>query len=248
MKSVLLSLMLLVSAASAEKFVIVAEDDWYPYSAAVNGKPEGFSVDVVKAAYKAAGHEVDYKLLTYNKCMADVSEGKEIGCFDTIIDENVLKTQQFHKEPLFTAKLMIYAKADSTATGLTIKDLAKKKVGVTAGYTYGDEFEKNTEMIKEQAPQDLFNLRKLIAGRIDYAIVYEKVGESIIGKNKSELFGKVKPVGQVGSLDVFVSFSKKHPQATKAMDEFDKGLKAIKANGEYKKIEETWTKKLASGN
>ena len=46
---------LLSPAGAGERVVLVAEDDWYPYSAKRNGQSEGLSVDIVRAAFASAG-------------------------------------------------------------------------------------------------------------------------------------------------------------------------------------------------
>lgn len=244
---VLVQALLCMSAMANEKVKIIAEDDWYPYSAAINGKPEGMSVDLVRAAYKAVGIDVEYEIMGYTKCMKDVSDGHAVGCFDTIIDETVKQTQVFPAEPMFKAKLLIYGPASSTESGLKVKDLAGKTVGIVNGYTYGDEFEASKDIKRDVAPQDINNFKKIAAGRIQYAIAYEKVAQSIIGKNKADLDGKLKPIGEVAEYDVFTSFSKKHKDGPRMAKLLEDGLKKIKASKEYDTIVAAWEKRLAEG-
>ena len=67
---------------------------------------------------------------------------------------------------------------------------------------------KNQKIQKDISQSDTLALKKLVKGRIDYALVYEKCADFIIGQNKSDLEGKVK-VGGVGKNDKFyISFSK----------------------------------------
>lgn len=41
------------AAVPAEPLVLGAEDDWYPYTAYKNGRIQGMSADIVRAAFKA---------------------------------------------------------------------------------------------------------------------------------------------------------------------------------------------------
>lgn len=231
-----------------EKISLVAEDDWYPYSArAENGRPHGFAVDVIKLAYDAVDADVEYKVMPFARCLEEVKLGREIGCFDTAKQEMLDSDFVFPEEPLFTAKLTIYIPSDSGDKNLTFKKLEGKKVGITNGYTYGDEFEKNQNIKKDVSQSDTIVLKKLAKGRLDSAIVYEKCADYIVGQNKSELEHKIK-VGGVGKDDKFyISFSRKHPGAEKAKSLFDKGMKLIKANGKYSELEKKFAEKLKNG-
>ena len=62
MKHFLLLLFLMGAATEAfaqQRVTLVAENDWFPYSAERHGEPEGMAVDLVRAAYKAAGVELE---------------------------------------------------------------------------------------------------------------------------------------------------------------------------------------------
>ena len=54
---------------AAQRIRIGAEDDWRPYSYVVEGKPVGFAVDLARAAWAAAGVEVELVPLPYARCM-----------------------------------------------------------------------------------------------------------------------------------------------------------------------------------
>lgn len=227
---------------------IIAENDFAPYTWEKDGKPEGFAVDVIKAAFTAAGSKVDFKVMKYDRCMAAVKEDpKELGCFNSVNEATNQAFALFHVEPLYNAEILIYGPSSSTETNITAKNLAGKSVGCVEGYTYGDEFEKDSAIKKEWSKGDDVVLKKLAAGRLTHAVVYEKVALYQIGKNKKQLEGKIKPIGKLKAIPLFISFSKKNPESKNVMQVLDKGLKLIKSNGEYKKIEQDWNLKLTKG-
>jgi polar amino acid transport system substrate-binding protein len=117
-----------------ETFTLIAEDDWYPYSSKREGKPVGLAVDIVHAAYEAAGVSVELVSRPYARCMLEVKQGKFVGCFDTSKDALTEKDYLYHQQPLFYATFGIYARSDH-AQKMTAADLAGKKVGLTNGYT-----------------------------------------------------------------------------------------------------------------
>lgn len=245
MKSIVPALFLAASMAHAEESVtIVAENDWYPYCADRNGKSEGFAVDVVEAAFKAAGVKLTLKSMPYARGMEEVKKGTEVGVFNTSKNQELEKEYIFHTNELFTAKIVIMAPANSTDSGLTTKLLEGKSVGVTNGYTYGNEFDSNKAIKKDPGVDDKTILKKLAAGRTQYAVIYDQVAKSLIAENKADLDGKLKQVGQVSEDKLYISFSKTNKDGAKFAALFDKGIETIKKNGEYKKIEEKWAAKL----
>lgn len=233
-----------VSVVRAESITLVAEDDWYPYSAERNHQPVGMAVDIVRAVYSAAGVDLTLVSKPYGRCMAEVKAGKYPGCFDTSKDAVTEADYVYSREPLFYATFGIYARADQPSP-VTIQMLEGKKVGLTNGYTYG-LMEENAHFIRDYGPSDASNFRKLIAKRFDFAVVYIRVGDVLMVEYKDEFAGKIKLVGTTETIPLYVSFSKTHPLGKQASQWFDQGMKIIKSNGTYQKISAQWNHKYCS--
>jgi len=231
------------SAFAAEKVTIVAENDWYPYCAERGGQPEGLAVDIVRAAFKAADVEVTFKVFPYAKCMEDTKNGTEVGCFNSAwvpkYEADYIRTN----EQLFDAEIAIFAAADSDKKDLKVSDLEGKTVGITNGYEYGAEFSENKKIKTDVANSDILGLKKQAAKRTDYFLIYSKVADYLLKENK-DLQGKVKRVGTVTVDKLYLTFSKKHKDGKKFAALMDTGLKKIKADGTYKKIQDEWNAKL----
>ena len=119
-------LMLVVStAARAETVILAGEDDWAPYSSSAKGArtPTGFSVDLVKAAFKTQGIDVQVLAFPFARCMQQAELGKVMGCFNaTVIDSN-RDTYCWHATPMFTEPLQILGLAKDKRRNLGIADL-----------------------------------------------------------------------------------------------------------------------------
>ena len=235
-----------VNTDSNKEVTIIAEDDWYPYSALLQGEtePKGLAVDIVREAYKSVGVKVNLKPMPYARCMTLVETGDEIGCFDTVKEPINLEKYIFGNETLFESDIVIYAPISDKSEKITLKGLEDKKVGVTVGYTYDAEFTNNKKILQEEARSDLLNFKKLAAGRIDYFVVYDNVGKYILGQNKKEFSGKFKVVGKIVTTKLYVNFTRKKPDGQKFLVLLDQGISKIKSNGTYKKLQEDWDKKL----
>lgn len=153
--------------ARAETVTIGAEDSWYPYSGVVDGKPAGFTVDLVRVAFEAAHIDVKFESLPYARCMKLVKCGQLLGCFDTARSSMVEADYLWHKKPMFTSRSMIFSRADSKQINIDVAALEGKSVVVTQNYEYGDAFDSNQKVVRQFAADDYSGLRMLLAGRGD---------------------------------------------------------------------------------
>lgn len=229
--------LLSLTVFAGDKVTLGGEDDWYPYSGYNSKKQyDGMAVDLIKEAFKTVGVEVEVKILPYARCMEAAKRGDVTGCFDTAKNAQLEPLYSWHKIPVFTGLINYYS--DMASPPVTTKELEGKRVGVTNGYEYVPEFDTNTKISRELASSDTDTLKKLSAGRINYGVLYEKPA-SVLLKENPDL--KVKKAGEAGKVDLFVAFTKVHPDGQKYADLLDKGLANIKASGKYAEIEKKWT-------
>lgn len=225
---------------AAERIRIGAEDDWRPYSFVVEGKPVGFAVDLARAAWAAAGVDVELVPLPYARCMKEVDNGTLDGCFNTLRDARTEDKYRWHKKPLFKARIAIYGRSDATPKGRVDREgLLGARVGVTNGYDYGAAFDNDARMLRDVAPSDLISLRKLVAGRVDYALVFDRVAREIarvhpeVGQGFTQRGVLVEPL-------LYISFTRQKPGLEALIARFDAGLDKVRQSGEYARIEARW--------
>ncbi|QDQ24881.1 transporter substrate-binding domain-containing protein [Chitinimonas arctica] len=229
-------LLLALAAHAAERVRIGAENDWYPYSGVVGGQPAGLAVDLVRAAYAAVGVEVELVSLPYARCMKLTRESLLAGCFDTLRNPLLEKQYRWHKQALFKGRIDIYARIDRHKGRITLADLRGKRIAVTNGYDYGEAFDANKQMQRDIGDSDLFALRKLVAGRVDYALVYDRIATHI-ARNEPQLGAGYKSVGTLIEPEIYLSFAPAYPEVEKLIGLFDQGLEKLHASGEYARIE-----------
>ena len=232
----------IIFSANAEKIILGAENDWYPYTANINGKTEGFTPDLISEVYKLQGIDVEFKSLSYVKCMDEVKNGDLLGCFNSGISDENKEIYKFNKTALFKAKIIILELNNASNKNMTVKDLEGKKVGVTNAYEYGNEFDNNKKIIKDQANSDISTLKKLVEGKVQYSVIYEKVFKYLERKYKSDFQGKLKPAGTISDDGIYIAFSKKFKDSDKYINEFNKGFEKYQKSGAYKKLVNKWDK------
>lgn len=229
-----------VADEQGDSITLVGEDEWYPYAAFKDGKLQGLAVDIIEAAFAAMHVKVEFKSAPYARCLMLADSGQELACFDSLKDSQLRKRFLFHEVPIFKAEIGIYAVEILPQSNLQFAALRGKHVGVTHGYTYTDEVDNDTSILREVAPTDLSNLRKLLRQRSDYSLIYTRVFDYLMSRYPEELRGKVKQVGSIGKNDLYVSFSRSRPESAKYADLLDRGLRKIKKDGTYMKLEQKW--------
>jgi polar amino acid transport system substrate-binding protein len=228
-------------AFAGDRIRIGAEDDWSPYSSSVKGKPQGFAVDLVRAAWAAAGVDVELVPLPYTRCMKEVDRGDLAGCFDTLRDPVLESKYRWHQQPLFQARIGIYGRvaAGPPPVDVGLENLRGKRIGTTHGYDYGAAFDGDKTMLRDEAPSDLSSLRKLVAGRVDYALVFDRVANDI-AKAHPQLGKEYALHGVLVEPFLYISFSPKYPDIDRIVALFDQGLAKLRKSGGYARIEAQW--------
>jgi len=233
------------ASAFAETVTIAAEDDWAPYSSIKPDQsgPEGLAPELVKAAFKTQNIEVRFLVLPFARCLLYTTKGKVVACFDTAKTTANEHDFHWHPTPLFKEEVGIFGRSDVVGT-ITPKDLEGQTLGVTVGYTYPTSLMENPRIAKVNAASDGNLLKMLVARRVDYILLNTMPGYHKIRQDPA-LAGQVKRVGQAGVDGFWLSFSKVHPDGKRLCDVFEKGLLAIKANGEYDRMMANFKRRLA---
>lgn len=223
-----------MASVQAETVTVAAEDDWAPYSSLKPDRsgPVGLSPDLVRAAFRTQHIDVRFVVVPFSRCLHYAETGTVVACFNTSRTEANKDTFYWHPTPLFQEELGIFARSEAPNSGLTKKDLEGQTVGVTIGYTYPALFMDNPRITKLSAVSDANLLKMLAARRVNYILLNTMPGYYRL-KHEPALAGKIKRVGAISVDSFWLSFSKTHPDGKRLCESFEKGLKAIKANGQY---------------
>ena len=234
-------LLVLLLSGTAHAYTLAAEDDYYPYSAEVDGKLTGLVPDLARAAFAAVGVEVDFIIRPYSRVLLMVQNGKAVGGFTGAIDDSNESAFFWHETPLDVVRLAIWAKTGESETGLSAEDMEGEKVSTTRGFFYTDAIDHNERVTRVVAPSDATSMQMLALGRSDYALVTEQIGRGIVETaSQPELKGRVEIVGLIDQVPLHIFFSIEHPEGEAAAELFQEGLETLIENGEYQRIRERW--------
>lgn len=233
------------SLVQAETFRIGAEDDWFPYTAFRNGKIQGMSVDIVRAAFAASKVDIELVPYPYSRCMDTAQRGEIMACFNTLPNKQIASQYLLPKYPLFNDDILLWANSKTAKPMTSLTALAKQSVAVTIGYEYGPEFDSMTSFKRVPVRRDLNGFLMLQRGRVDYAAAYRGTAEALFAE-RAELKGAFTPVATLTHARVFLSFTRKDPRAADLISHFDQGMQIIHTNGTYQRILDHWRHQSAA--
>jgi polar amino acid transport system substrate-binding protein len=226
--------------AVREAVAIGAEDDWFPYSAAVRGEARGLSVDLARAAFAASGVQVRFVPLPFTRCIAYAREGQAAGCLNLSKSPRVLDDFLWPKVPLTSPRILVYARKDWKGGPVTPAQLAGRDLLVSQIYLYGGLLERHPRIRRVVVRTDLTGVKMLVNGRADFMLLYERADDYLVQRDSAQLAGRIRPVGEMGIAPQYLAFSRAHPDAERLMAAFEGGMRRILADGTAAKLERAW--------
>ncbi len=222
--------------ASAQDFSIMTEE-FPPFNYTENGKVTGLSSDVMMELTKRLGHSNDVKVLPWARAYNMIQKKDGVILYSmtrTEARENMFKWVG----PVAPNKWVFFAKKGKGLQINSLEDAKKvKKIG-----TYKDDaaetfLKENNFTNLESVVDDLANVKKLNADRIDLWIVGELQGvfkaKSVLGD--ASAFEKVFDVKKT---QLYIAFSKSTPDSVIA--KWQAELDKMKADGTYDALMEKY--------
>ena len=242
---VLLSLCLYTPASAETTTLKIAGSVWPPYIVD-QGAEKGAATKLVSEILKRAGYKTDITIETWPRTL----EGTSVGIYDVIISAWYTKKRdaQFQfTDPYFVNTILFVKRKDSPIKFQSYQDLKGLVIGVVNGYAYGDEFDNAREILKLPSDHLIQNLLKLQQGRIDLTLGDKWVVRDQLTEYFPNAIKEFEFLGNpVASRTLHAAVSRANPQHEKIVKDFNKALKAMKADGSYKKILDTYRKRLVN--
>ncbi len=221
--------------ANAAKTYQVATDAAYAPFESLNNKKEvvGFSVDVLEAIAKKSGMKIKFINTPWEGIFATLSTGDRDMVISSVTITPERKQSMDFSDPYFEAKQLIAVGKNSKVSKFT--DLKTLKVGVQTGTT-GDEViqklqGKTSPNIKRFESTPLA-IKELENGGVDAVVADNGVVVNFVANNPNS---KLKMIDDATFAKEYYGIAVK--KGNKALlEQTNKGLAAIKADGTYDKI------------
>ncbi|HVJ42278.1 MAG TPA: transporter substrate-binding domain-containing protein [Dongiaceae bacterium] len=221
-------------SALAAEVVMLGIGDWPPYFAQ-DLKHNGIFAYIVTQAFAAVGYPVAYSYLPWKRALAEAQEGSLDGSPGwKATDER--RVHFLFSDPVITSTSVLFHLKSMPFAWSTLDDLKGKRIGVTAGYSYGPDFDAavaDRRLTAETARDDATAFKMLLAKRTDIVVMNRDVGLDLLSRNlapaEAALIGyDPKPVDEQPSC---LAISKASPRATQLIADFNRGLAYIRDQG-----------------
>ncbi len=230
---------IIIDAIAQERVVRVAGDPYPPWTEGVTGVKAtgGIAVEIVQELFRRLSFETLIVVYPFERGVQRIKDGSE----DLIL--MVSKTKEREDFILFTppirhSKWVFFHLKENTFSWSKWKDLQPYRIGYVTGNNVGKDFPAAAEKYNyyiEEVKADIFNVKKLLKGRVDIILADLEVMQRIIQQNP-EFRGKI----AWNERPIFESFyhfgvSKKSFLAP-MLSEINKVLQEMKDDGTFKRI------------
>tara|TARA_R110000764_G_C10916188_1_gene373296 strand:+ start:101 stop:793 length:693 start_codon:yes stop_codon:yes gene_type:complete len=162
--------------ALAEPLNIVSEA-WPPYIYEEAGTLKGVDYDVTNRVLDQLGYKPHWQLMPWRRALHSTANGSADAILD--ISPNPAREQQyiFPNEPLSRSESVLFYHTDRPHQFSGLQDLRGLKIGVSAGYVYGNpEFMHADYFSREPAATTEASLLMLMHERVDMVIMNKRTG------------------------------------------------------------------------
>ena len=220
-----------VKTLKAGVLTVGSDCTWQPMEYVEGDKIVGFDVDLTKAIAEKLGLELDYQNTAWDGMFPAVAAHK----FDMVISSITIyperKEEMDFSDPYYRIDQSVSVKKDSGID--SAEKMNGKKAGVQLGTTGEIEAKKMSGVTVQTYDDIIMAFEDLRAGRVDAIICDSPVGDAYAVKNPDFMTGFTINTNEYYG----IGFAKDTPELVKAVN---LALKAIKEDGTYEKISQTW--------
>jgi ABC-type amino acid transport substrate-binding protein len=219
--------------------VRLATLDWEPYIGR-EMPDQGYTAALIRAAFADQGWDVQIEFYPWARAL----HLARTGALDGLMPEyyNPSRLSEFKYSAGFPGGPLVLYKRRGDRIAFSadpmrepdaaLRALADKRFGVVRGYLNTQEFDAASYLKKDEANDDATNLRKLVYGRIDLAVIDRRVAEHIIRTRYPDYGAKIEPMSPaLAEIPLYIAFSRKSPRNAEALIAFNRGLAAMKKDG-----------------
>jgi len=196
----------------------------------------GFDIDLMNAAAKAGGFEVEFKNTAWDGIFAGLEGSKYDAVMSSVTITDERKQTMDFSLPYINAGQILVVKNEVSGVA-TLADLKGKTVAAQIGTTGAFEIDKYADVKKKEYDEIGLAFADLANGRIDAVVCDTPVAAQYALQN-DEYKGSLKIVGEPFTDEYYGVAVKKGNK--KVLDTINKGLKKVLDAGDNKAIEDKW--------
>ena len=239
MKFVLCGCFLFWTTAGSSRVLQLVTLEYPPYEYQEGQQVKGIAVDIIREAFRRLSQPIEIKILPWPRAISYIENGKADAIFTAFKNPHRETFADYSKEVLFPQTISLFVRANSSIVyDGQLSSLQPYSVSVTNQVSYGQRFDTAVKegvltkiKINNSGKQ---SAKMLLARRVDIWIS-NKYGALHIANqlNQLEKIRVLEP--DIQSVPSYIAFSKKR-NLTHVRDKLDVVLKAMKEDGSYERI------------
>lgn len=232
----LIALPTLAATPGTSEVVRITSGEWPPFTS--EQLPHGGILShIVTQAFALEGITVEYGYLPWKRAYEYARNGKWDGSVGWAPSAKHLEDLYLSRPVLFVDKALYYRKGDPF-DWQTIEDLRRWRVGATAGYYYGAEWERAVttgHLSVDEVNSDDLNLRKLLRNRVDVVAMEVDVADYLmrtqLTPQEAALIARHPLL--LATTPISLALSRRLDKNPALLARFNRGLQRLKDSGAY---------------
>lgn len=229
-----LGLSLLAVAAMAAPRLNLVSTEYPPYYGAALPE-QGAVLAVVKAVFAAAGYQTEVNFRPWARALPELRAGQHdvvVAVWYQADRERYLA----YSEPIWVNQVGFYGRRDQTIDVQSLPALQKWRIGTVRGYANPPAFVASG-LQGEDVVDDVSNLRKLDAGRLDLVLIDRDLAAYLLAAQLPQARARLRWLEPaVASMPLHIGFSRARPGYAAQLADFNRGLAQLRKSGEYARI------------
>lgn len=238
----LLCLTIVLNGSVLASDVLMPVEHWPPWEIAEDPERQvvtkGVAVTLAREIFKRYGKDIQLQTMPWKRALFQMKHGLS-DIIPMISHSEERQEYMEFTQSIFSDPIVFAYKPGAMGEfeWADWKDLQQYMIGIVHEYEYGknwDEAVTKYNLRTEPANKDLYNLKKLMAGRYDLTLQFRSVAKEIL-KSFPEDHGILLDTKPISQRDFYFAISKKSP-LVKDIKVLDQIISDMKADGSYEKI------------
>ncbi|CCN36409.1 putative ABC-type amino acid transport/signal transduction systems, periplasmic component [Vibrio nigripulchritudo MADA3029] len=207
--------------------------DWAPFYGS-ELKRNGVVTAIVQEAFLRSHYSSSIRFTPWKRALAVVEKGEyDVAMGGYYSEERAEK--YFYSDPIFNVDVGLVALNKLGVKHYeSLEDLKPYRIGVSLGWANGKEFDSADYLTKEEASNQILNVRKLFRERVDMiAVSFAVFRYEARALSHSKLDDVVYIQPPLSRSPLYLLVSKNIPDGQEVVHAFNKGLSELRADGTY---------------
>jgi polar amino acid transport system substrate-binding protein len=222
--------------------ILMPVEHWPPWEVAEDPEHQvvsrGIAVELAREIFLRYGKDIQLQTVPWKRALFQMKHG--LSDIIPMISRSEERQEYLEfTQPIFSDPIVFAYKPSVMGEfkWSEWKDLQQYMIGIVHDYEYGQNWDmavKKYNLRTESANRDLYNLKKLMAGRYDLTLQFRSVAKEIL-KSFPDDHGILLDTKPISQRDFYFAISKKSP-LVKDIQVLDQIISDMKADGSYARI------------